>query len=157
MVSKAHERRDVDRKRCRSNALEQDPKKTRALSSGEAEYYATVTGCAEGLEMQSVAEDLGWKAEMWLWTDRFAAKAIGNRWGLGKFRHVELKWLWVQDVVKEGRVKLKTVKGNENVADHLRKPRLKNCSVRSEPSSWSSSTGAGARPPVEEEVFIYGV
>ena len=76
--------------------------KTRALSSGEAEYYATVTGCAEGLEMQSVAEDLGWKAEMWLWTDSSAAKAIGNRWGLGKFRHVELKWLWVQDVVKEG-------------------------------------------------------
>ena len=39
--------------------------------------------------------------------------------------HVELKWLWVQDVVKEGPVKLKTVKGNENVADHLTKPKSK--------------------------------
>ena len=38
---------------------------------------------------------------------------VGNRRGLGK-----LKWLWVHGVVKEGRVKLKTVKSNENVADH---------------------------------------
>ena len=99
--------------------------KARALSSGEAEYYAMVTGCAEGLGMQSLAEDLGWKAEIRLWTDSSAAKAIGNRRGLGKLHHVELKWLWVQDVVKEGRVKLKTVKGNENVADHQTKPKSK--------------------------------
>ena len=75
--------------------------------------------------MQSLAEDLGWKAEIRLWTDSSAANAIGNRRGLGKLRHVELKWLWVQDVVKEGRGKLKTVKGNENVADHLTKPKSK--------------------------------
>ena len=99
--------------------------KARALSSGEAEYYAMVTGCAEGLGLKSLAEDLGWKAEVRLWTDSSAAKAIGNRRGLGKLRHVELKWLWVQDVVKEGRVKLKTVKGTENVADHLTKPKSK--------------------------------
>ena len=85
--------------------------KAKALSSGEAEYYAMVTGCAEGLGMQSLAEDLGWKADIWLWTDSSAAKAIGNRRGLGKLRHAELKWLWVKDIVKEGRVKLKTVKG----------------------------------------------
>ena len=91
----------------------------------QAEYYAMVTGCAEGLGLKSLAEDLGWKAEVRLWTDSSAAKAIGNRRGLGKLRHVELKWLWVQDVVKEGRVKLKTVKGTENVADHLTKPKSK--------------------------------
>ena len=93
--------------------------KARALSSGEAEYYAMVTGCAEVLGMQSLAEDLGWKAEIWLWTDNSAAKAIGNNRGLG------LKWLWVQDIVQEGQVKLKTVKGSENVADHLTKPKSK--------------------------------
>ena len=75
--------------------------------------------------MQSLAEDLGWKAEIWLWTDSSAAKVIGNRRGLGKLHHVELKWLWVQDIVKKGPVKLKTVKGNEKVADHLTKPKNK--------------------------------
>ena len=99
--------------------------KARALSSGEAEYYAMVTGCAEGLGLQSLAEDLGWKTEVQIWTDSSAAKAIANRRGLGKLRHVELKWLWVQDIVKEGRVKLKTVRGTENVADHLTKPKTK--------------------------------
>ena len=72
-----------------------------------------------------MAEDLGWKTEVQIWTDSSAAKAIANRRGLGKLRHVELKWLWVQDIVKEGRVKLKTVRGTENVADHLTKPKTK--------------------------------
>ena len=60
-----------------------------------------------------------------IWTDSSAAKAVAKRRGLGKLRHVELKWLWVQDMVKEGRVKLKTVRGEENVADHLTKPKTR--------------------------------
>ena len=60
---------------------------------------------------------------MRIWTDSSAAKAVAKRRGLGKLRHVELKWLWVQDMVKEGRVQLQTVRGEENVADHLTKPK----------------------------------
>ena len=45
--------------------------------------------------------------------------------GLGKLRHVELKWLWVQEAVKEGRIQIKKVKGEENVADHLTKPKAR--------------------------------
>ena len=67
--------------------------KPRALSSGEAEYYAMVTGCADGLGLRSLAEDLGWRAVVRLWTDCSAAKAVANRRGLGKLRHVESKWL----------------------------------------------------------------
>jgi hypothetical protein len=99
--------------------------KARTLSSGEAEYYAMVTGCAEGLGLQSLAEDLGWRVEVRIWTDSSAAKAVASRRGLGKLRHVELKWLWVQDMVKEGRVQLKTVRGRENVADHLTEPKTR--------------------------------
>ena len=99
--------------------------KARALGSGEAEYYAMVTGCAEGLGLQALAEDLGWRVEVRLWTDSSATKAVPNRRGLGKLRHVELKWLWVQDMVKEGKVQLKTVKETENAADHLTKPKCR--------------------------------
>lgn len=74
--------------------------KARALSSGEAEYYAMATGCVEGLGMQALAEDLGWKVQVRIWTDSSVAKAVANRTKLGKLRHVELKWLWVQDMVK---------------------------------------------------------
>ena len=99
--------------------------KARALSVGEAEYYAMVTGCAEGLGLQALADDLGWKVMVRIWTDSSVAKAVASRRGLGKLRHVELKWLWVQDMVKEGRVKLRTVRGDENVADHLTKPKTR--------------------------------
>ena len=37
-------------------------------------------------------------------------------------RHVELRYLWVQEVVKEGRIKVRKVPGLENPADHLTKP-----------------------------------
>ena len=97
--------------------------KSRALSSPEAEYYALVTGAAEGLGMQSLAEDLGWKMEVRVWTDSSGAKAVAGRRGLGRLRHVELKYLWVQDVVREGRLRLRKIRGELNVADHLTKPK----------------------------------
>ena len=75
--------------------------------------------------MQALAEDLGWRVEVRLWTDSSSAKAVANLRGLGKLRHVELKCLWVQDMVKERKVELKTVKGTENVADHLTKPKTR--------------------------------
>ena len=40
-----------------------------------------------------------------------------------KLRHVELKWIWMQDTVKEGRIQFEKVTGDENIADHLTKPK----------------------------------
>ena len=54
---------------------------------------------------------------MQVWTDSSTAKAVTGRRGLGKLRHVELKWLWVQDAVKEGRIRMGKVNGEENVAE----------------------------------------
>ena len=60
--------------------------KARALSSGEAEYYAVVTGSAEGLGAQSLATDLGWKFDVLVKTDSLAAKSVAGRRGLGRLR-----------------------------------------------------------------------
>ena len=99
--------------------------KSRALSSTEAEYYALVTGAAEGLGIRSLAEDLGWLMAVRIWTDSSGAKGAAARRGLGKLRHVELKYLWVQQAAKEGRIEIKKVHGEENPADHLTKPKNK--------------------------------
>ena len=48
---------------------------TRALSTAEAEYYAVVTGAAEGLGMQSMMADLGVTTHVRVWTDSNAAKS----------------------------------------------------------------------------------
>ncbi len=100
--------------------------RTRALSVGEAEYAAMVTGAAEGLGMQALMEDLGWETEVVIKTDSSTAKAVASRRGLGKLRHVEVRMLWVQDAVKRGRIKLKKVGGNQNPADHLTKEKSLN-------------------------------
>ena len=57
---------------------------TIAQSSGEAEYYAIVRAAAEGLGMQSIMHDLGWKMRIRLWVGSSAAESIASRIGLGR-------------------------------------------------------------------------
>ena len=92
-----------------------------ALIMAEAEYYAVVTGAAEGLGMQSKMADLGVTTHVRVWTDSNAAKAIASRRGLSKTRHVELRYLWLQEMTKSGRVKMRRIPGEKNLADHLTK------------------------------------
>ena len=94
---------------------------SRALSTAEAEYYAVVTGAAEGLGMQSMMTDLGLSARFGVWADSNAAKAIALRRGLGKTRRTELKYLWLHEVTNSGRVKMKRLPGEQHLADHLTK------------------------------------
>ena len=73
--------------------------------------------------MQSLLRDMGWDAEVVVWSDSSTAKGIASRRGLGKMRHVELRYFWVQEAVKQGRLKVRKVGGEVNVADHLTKGR----------------------------------
>ena len=58
---------------------------------------------------------------MMVWTDSNAGRSVASRRGLGKLRHMEVKYLWVQDLVKDGRLEVRRVSGEENLADHLTK------------------------------------
>jgi len=95
---------------------------TIAQSSGEAEYYALVRAAAEGLGMQSIMQDLGWKVRIRLWVDSSAAKSISSRIGLGRVRHLEVEFLWLQEVVRDKRLEVRKVHGLQNPADILTKP-----------------------------------
>ena len=74
--------------------------------------------------MQSLLRDLGWEAEVRVWTDSSTAKGVAARRGLGKMRHVELRFLWVQEKVRGGKIRLHKVPGLVNVADHLTKGKM---------------------------------
>ena len=93
------------------------------MSSAESEYYAIVTGAAEGLAVQAIASEMGWPMKVRIHTDSSAAKAVASRRGLGKLRHIELKYLWVQELVQQQRITLKKIQGIRNPADHLTKPK----------------------------------
>ena len=96
---------------------------TVAQSSGEAEYYAMVRAAAEGLGMRAIMGEMGWEAEVRVWADSSAAKSIASRIGLGKVRHMEVKFLWLQEAVKARRVEVRKVAGVANPADVLTKPK----------------------------------
>ena len=92
-----------------------------ALSSGEAEYYGVVKGASVGLGVQAMLRDLGFELSLEVLTDATAAKGIASRRGIGKTRHIQVHFLWVQEKVNAGEISLKKVWGGENPADLLTK------------------------------------
>ena len=92
-----------------------------ALSSGEAEYYGVVKAASIGLGVRSMFADLGINMNIEVLTDATAAKGIATRKGLGKVRHMAVHYLWVQERVAQGDLKLSKVWGKENPADLLTK------------------------------------
>ena len=92
-----------------------------SLSSGEAEYYGMVKAASVGLGIQALLRDLGHDLKVEIFTDATAAKGIAGRRGLGKTRHIEVHYLWVQERVGKGHIILKKVWGGETPADLLTK------------------------------------
>ena len=95
-----------------------------ATSVGEAEYYAALRGAAEGLCVQALGRDLGLELEVWLWSDSTSARGIACRRGLsGRTRHLETKFLWLQEAVANKRLKWAKIGTEVNPADVLTKIR----------------------------------
>ena len=94
-----------------------------ALSNGEAEFYAVVKGSCEGLGLKQLLADMGVKMDVRVWVDSSSAKAITERTGLGKVRHMDVRYLWLQEVRKAGGLKIMKIKGEDNPADIMTKPK----------------------------------
>ena len=73
--------------------------------------------------MQQVMQDMGVKACVRVWVDSSAAKAIAERSGLGKVRHMDVRFMWLQEVRRQGKVKVAKIKGEDNPADIMTKPK----------------------------------
>ena len=93
-----------------------------ALSSAEAELYAFLKGASQSLGLQSMAHDFGDSPSIGLYSDASAAIAISQRTGLGKLRHIQTQFLWLQERVAHKEVALSKVQGTANPADMLTKP-----------------------------------
>ena len=95
-----------------------------ALSSCEAEYYALVDGASRALGVQAAAKELGVVVNelvIEVATDSSAAKSYASRRGAGRIRHIEVRQLWLQQAVADGRFRLIKVLGLHNPADVLTK------------------------------------
>ena len=93
-----------------------------ALSSGEAEYYGLVSAASQTLGLQGILLDGGWNFNAHVWMDATAGIAIGSRRRLGRVKHIDTVFLWVQKVVTDGKISLgKKKPTKEMLADFLTK------------------------------------
>ena len=66
--------------------------------------------------------DFGMCVDVVVRTDSSSGLAVGSRRGLGRLRHVQTRYLWVQQRVQEGYIRLKKEPGDTNVTDAFTKP-----------------------------------
>ena len=94
---------------------------TISLSSGESEYYGIVKGAACGLGMKSMLEDWSEEVEVEVLSDSSAARGHVQRRGLGRMRHIQTRFLWVQERIADKHMRICAVAGTKNPADILTK------------------------------------
>ena len=93
-----------------------------ATPVGKAEYYAALKGAAEGLGVQALARDLGFEVKVQLRSDSTSARGIACRRGLsGRTRHLETRFLWLQEAVARKRLCWGNVHTSVNPSDLLTK------------------------------------
>ena len=89
-----------------------------AQSSGEAETYAGAAGTSAGMLIKEVMEFLNFAVcAPVLRMGSKVARSICSRIGVGAVRHLEVKILWLQDLVRAKRLKVVKIAGTENIAD----------------------------------------
>ena len=88
-----------------------------SLSSAEAEYYAMTKGAAAALGLQSMLRDWKLECKIELYCDSSSARSFAQRRGLGKNRHIETRFLWLQERVALKHLKVLKVRTDANPAD----------------------------------------
>ena len=89
----------------------------RALSSGEAELCGIVDGSARGIFTKHMYEEMGRTVNVDVQTDPAAAIGMCSGTGVGNTRHIQVRWLWIQDAIRDRVVRLRKVRGTDNEAD----------------------------------------
>ena len=74
---------------------------TVSLSSAEAKLYALTTGIGEGMVAKHLLQELEHEVNQMNHVDSQSAKAWASKRGLGRMKHVMLKYMFVQYVVEK--------------------------------------------------------
>ena len=77
-------------------------------------------GSAHSLHSQAILKGFGVSVEAVALSDASAGIGIASRQGCGRLKHLEVKWLWVQEKVSEKALRLKKHPTETNTADLAR-------------------------------------
>ena len=87
------------------------------LSSPEAEYYGICGAGSELIHVMGVVRFFGFEVDGWTLSDSSGALSLSQRQGVGHQRHIEARYLWIQDHVQRGTFKVGKIPGSLNKAD----------------------------------------
>ena len=93
-----------------------------ARSSAEAELYAAALGASESKGIVSLLRDLGYEKNPVLAVEANATEHILHRREIGKLKHIDVAYLWIQDEIRSDRLCVRRVRSGDNVADLGTKP-----------------------------------
>ena len=98
-----------------------------SLSSAESEFYAIGSGCARGLIVKHVLQEIlktmspDSDVKMTIRTDSDAARGMIHRVGCGRVRHLQTRFLWHQQAFREGQFNVVRCGTKENPSDLVTK------------------------------------
>ena len=105
-----------------------------SLSSAESEFYALCSAASAALGLKSLFEDLGVQLRIEIGMDASAAISMASRRGLGKAKHIQCQYLWIQKHVQDGNITIAKIGTDQNRADLLTKnlaaPKMKALMIR---------------------------
>ena len=84
------------------------------LSSPEAEYYSICSAGSELIYVMGVIRFFGFEVDGWILSDSSGALSLSQRQGVGHQRHIEARYLWIQDHVQRGTFKVGKISGSLN-------------------------------------------
>ncbi len=89
-----------------------------AQSSCEAELAGSHRGAIVGIFLQNMWEEMfDEKLDIVIETDSSAARCVAMRQGIGRIRHLEVRQIYMQQLVKSERLVVKKLPGIDNTAD----------------------------------------
>ena len=95
----------------------------KALSVGEAEFYAVVKGGQVGLALRSKYQELGVPMKVEIRSDSSTANSLTDRLGAGqRTKHIDTRYHRVQKRVQDGDLSIKKMPTAKNCADVGTKP-----------------------------------
>ena len=122
---------------------------TQALSSAEAELYAMGMTIQDALHLKSLLQEmklpqLAKPFELTVHTDSSSGKALASKLGLTrKSKHVQLRYLFMQDLVANGQLKLSKIPTDKNPADVLTKYLSASHSSQVATKAWGDDKSCG--------------
>ena len=94
-----------------------------SLSSAESEFYAIGSGCARGRTVKHVLQEIlhtvspDSDVKMTIRTDSDAARGMIHRVGCGRVRHLQTRYLWHQQALREGQFNVVRCGTKQNPSD----------------------------------------